>query len=30
MRLHGIWCLPVEDFLREMVPERGLLEWVGA
>lgn len=30
MRMHGIWCLPVEDFLREMVPERGLLEWVGA
>ena len=29
MRMHGIWCLPVEDFLREMVPERGLLEWVG-
>lgn len=30
MRMHGIWCLPVEDFLREMVPGRGLLEWVGA
>ena len=30
MRMHGIWCLPVEDFLRNMVPDRGLLEWVDA
>ena len=30
MRMHGIWCLPVEDFLREMVPGRRLMEWVGA
>ena len=30
LRMHGIWCLPVEDFLREMVPGRGLLEWMGA
>ena len=30
-RLHmgGIWCLPVEEFLRRLVPERGLLDWLG-
>lgn len=26
LRIDGIWCLPVGDFLREMVPGRGLLE----
>lgn len=28
LRIDGIWCLPVEEFLREMVPARGLLDWV--
>jgi len=27
LRIDGIWCLPVGEFLREMVPGRGLLEW---
>lgn len=26
LRIDGIWCLPVGEFLREMVPGRGLLE----
>ena len=26
LRIDGIWCLPVGDFLREMVPGKGLLE----
>ena len=26
LRIDGIWCLPVADFLREMVPGRGLLD----
>jgi len=28
LRIDGIWCLPVADFLREMVPGRGLLGWL--
>ena len=28
LRIDGIWCLPVGEFLREMVPGRGLLEWL--
>lgn len=27
-RIDGIWCLPVDDFLRRMRPDRGLLEWL--
>ena len=29
LRMDGIWCLPVEEFLRRLVPERGLLGWLG-
>ena len=28
LRIDGIWCLPVDDFLRRMVPDRGLLAWL--
>lgn len=28
LRIDGIWCLPVGDFLRAMVPGRGLLDWL--
>ena len=28
LRIDGIWCLPVADFLRRMVPHRGLLDWL--
>lgn len=28
LRIGGIWCLPVGDFLRAMVPGRGLLDWL--
>ena len=28
MRIDGIWCLPVQDFLRQMVPDRDLLGWL--
>ena len=27
LRVGDIWCLPVRDFLRRMVPDRGLLDW---
>ena len=27
LRIDGVWCLPVEDFLRRMMPEQGLLDW---
>ena len=30
LRMGDIWCLPVEEFLRQLVPERGLLDWLGA
>ena len=26
-RVGDIWCLPVHDFLRRIVPDRGLLDW---
>lgn len=28
LRIDGIWCLPVEDFLRRMVPDQALLAWL--
>ena len=28
LRIDGIWCLPVEDVLRRMVPDQGLLGWL--
>ena len=28
LRIDGIWCLPVEDFLRRVVPDQGLLAWL--
>ena len=28
LRMGGIWCLPVEDFLRRIRPTLGLLEWL--
>ena len=28
LRIDGVWCLPVQDFLRRMVPDRGLLAWL--
>ena len=28
LRIDGIWCLPVDDFLRRMVPDQGLLAWL--
>lgn len=28
LRIDGIWCLPVDEFLRQMLPDRGLLEWL--
>ena len=28
LRIDDIWCLPIEDFLRRMVPGRGLLAWL--
>ena len=28
LRIDGVWCLPVEDFLRRMVPDQGLLAWL--
>jgi len=27
-RIDGIWCLPVDDFLRRVRPGRGLLDWL--
>ena len=30
LRIDGVWCLPVQDFLRRMVPDRGLLAWLCA
>ena len=30
LRIDGVWCLPVEEFLRRMVPEQGLLDWLTA
>ena len=28
LRIDGVWCLPVEEFLRRMRPEQGLLAWL--
>ena len=28
LRIDGVWCLPVQDFLRRMVPDQGLLAWL--
>ena len=28
LRMGDIWCLPVEEFLRRVAPERGLLDWL--
>ena len=28
LRIDGVWCLPVRDFLWEMAPDRGLLAWL--
>ena len=28
LRIDGVWCLPVQDFLRRMAPDRGLLAWL--
>ena len=28
LRIDGVWCLPVADFLRRMRPDRGLLAWL--
>ncbi len=28
LRINDIWCLPVADFLRRTIPDRGLLTWL--
>jgi len=28
LRMGGIWCLPVDEFLRRLMPTRGLLDWL--
>ncbi|MYN65185.1 MAG: ATP-binding protein [Acidobacteria bacterium] len=28
LRINGVWCLPVEEFLRRVLPDRGLLAWL--
>ena len=28
LRIDGVWCLPVQDFLRRTTPDRGLLAWL--
>ena len=28
LRIGGIWCLPVDEFLRRLVPTHGLLDWL--
>ena len=28
MRIDDIWCLPVDDFLKQVVPGSGLLDWL--
>ena len=27
-RIDGVWCLPADDFLRQTLPDRGLLAWL--
>ena len=29
LRMGDIWCLPVDEFLRRVVPGRGLVDWLG-
>ena len=28
LKINGIWCLPVDEFLKRIAPGRGLLDWV--
>lgn len=28
LKIDGVWCLPVGDFLQRVVPEQGLLDWL--
>ena len=28
LRIDGVWCLPIDDFLRRTMPDRGLLAWL--
>ena len=28
LRIDGVWCVPVEEFLRQMMPDRRLLAWL--
>ena len=28
LRIDGVWCVPVEDFLRSIEPSRGLFDWI--
>ena len=28
LRIDSVWCLPAQDFLRRMLPDRGLLAWL--
>ena len=28
LRINGIWCLPVDEFLRRLAPKHGLLDWL--
>ena len=28
LRINGVWCLPVEDFLSRMRPDQDLLAWL--
>ena len=28
LRIDGVWCVPIEDFLRRTMPEQGLLAWL--
>ena len=28
LRIDGVWCLPVDEFLRRMQPDQGLLAWL--
>ena len=27
-RIDGVWCLPADEFLRHVLPDRGLLDWL--
>ena len=28
LRIDGVWCLPIDNFLRRTMPDRGLLAWL--